>query len=134
MTLKCLLTTRRRKVATLTKHLIPCTCGPSSSSTISQEAVLFNPASATSPPLRICSFQWVIKIDRCMTIALTTRLLLDLIQLTMKLASIYDARANDITIKFGMYTASENMPLHKRRRSVYAGKLHIVTSVPRPCI
>ena len=52
----------------------------------------------------------------------------------MKLASIYDARANDITIKIRMYTAQENMPLHERRRSAYASYLHIVTSVPRPCI
>ena len=43
-----------------------------------------------------------------------------MIQLTMKLASIYDARANDITINIRMYTVPENMPLHKRRRSAYA--------------
>ena len=45
----------------------------------------------------------------------------DMIQLTMKLASIYDARANDITIKIRMYTAPEDMPLYERRRSAYAG-------------
>ena len=44
-----------------------------------------------------------------------------MIQLTMKLASIYVARANDITIKIIMYTAPENMPLHERRHSAYAG-------------
>ena len=43
-----------------------------------------------------------------------------MIQLTMKLASVYDARANDITIKIRMYTP-ENMPLHEHRRSAYAG-------------
>ena len=46
----------------------------------------------------------------------------DMIQLTIKLASICDARANDITIKIKIYyTAPENMPLHERRRSAYAG-------------
>ena len=44
-----------------------------------------------------------------------------MIQLTMKLTSVYDARANDITIKIRMHTAPENMPLHERRRSAYAG-------------
>ena len=34
----------------------------------------------------------------------------------MKLASIYDAEANDITIRIRMYTAQENLPLHEHRR------------------
>ena len=38
-----------------------------------------------------------------------------------KLASVNDARASDILIKIGMYTALENMPLHERHCSAYAG-------------
>ena len=44
-----------------------------------------------------------------------------MIQLTIKLASIYDARAKDITIKIRMYAAQENTPIHERRRTAYAG-------------
>ena len=56
-------------------YFISRTCGPSSTSTNSHEAVIFNRA---SPSLDIHS-SGVIKFDGCRIGALTTRLLLDLI-------------------------------------------------------